>query len=263
MKSVAAAKLAKIFSEEILSSANWAEGIYRPRRRPCTVPRKQALVLANGDVHPCNMVEYVHEPIMGNLFEQSLTALWRGADWKHFRESLHRIVRFAPCSTINSSLSAATTNGSGPARSLLHKVRLERMNRYFSERREGFFIPSLSDIIGILPTGNSRLPRRQVHSRYRQFLLRTRPDFRSGQLPGVSIPSCMRDESEVSLTIFTSSQGRGDSLAGDCCLPTSVSREPRRISWPDTRPLRFAPVCAGAEPFASRLPCELGRGEEA
>ena len=129
MKSVAAAKLAKIFSEEILSSENWAEGIYRPRRRPCTVPRKQALVLANGDVHPCNMVEYVHEPIMGNLFEQSLTALWRGADWKHFRESLHRYCPFCPMQHHQFVHLRCDNKWVGAARSLLHKLRLERMDQ--------------------------------------------------------------------------------------------------------------------------------------
>lgn len=136
MRNVAAAKLAKLFSEEILSSANWAEGIYRPRSKPCTVLRKQALVLANGDVHPCNIVEYVHEPIMGNLFQQSLGALWRGADWGQVRESLHRYCPLCPMQHHQFVHLRCDNQWVTAVRYLLHTVRLESLEQIlFREAR--------------------------------------------------------------------------------------------------------------------------------
>ncbi|HEX7503464.1 MAG TPA: radical SAM protein, partial [Acidobacteriota bacterium] len=63
-----------------------ARGVYR-RPRPCAIPSFQAIVLANGDVHPCNMVEYTHQPVIGNLRERGFPELWRSAAWRDFRRS--------------------------------------------------------------------------------------------------------------------------------------------------------------------------------
>ena len=38
----------------------------------CTVPGNFCIILANGDVHPCNIHEYSHEPIIGNLFNYDM-----------------------------------------------------------------------------------------------------------------------------------------------------------------------------------------------
>jgi radical SAM protein with 4Fe4S-binding SPASM domain len=138
LRNSAAAKFATIFSEEIMSSAHWAEGIYRPESRPCTVPQKQALVLANGDVHPCNIVEYVHEPIMGNLFEQSLPAVWRGSHWKQFRESLHRDCPRCPMQYHLFVHLRCDNKWVGAARSLLHMLRLERMEQVLLKEARRF-----------------------------------------------------------------------------------------------------------------------------
>lgn len=80
-----------IFSENNLSISEWANGIYQPKNKnisPCQRPKYFTILLANGDVHPCNMIEYTHEPVMGNLLENSLTEIWNSEKWNDFRENL-------------------------------------------------------------------------------------------------------------------------------------------------------------------------------
>jgi len=80
-----------IFSEEVLSISEWAQGMYQPKNKgfsPCQRPKEFTIILANGDMHPCNIVEYTHEPVMGNLFEKSITEIWNGEIWNNFRKTL-------------------------------------------------------------------------------------------------------------------------------------------------------------------------------
>jgi radical SAM protein with 4Fe4S-binding SPASM domain len=64
----------------------YASGIYFPRQKPdCSRPAAFALVLANGEVHPCNGVEYRHQPVMGNIHQQCFPALWNSEAWNRYR----------------------------------------------------------------------------------------------------------------------------------------------------------------------------------
>ena len=88
-----------IFSENTLSISEWVNGIYQPRNKnisPCQRPKEFTILLANGDVHPCNMVEYTHEPVMGNLFESTLTKIWNNKKWNDFRENLFEKCELCP-----------------------------------------------------------------------------------------------------------------------------------------------------------------------
>ena len=88
-----------VFSERINSISNFTQGLYRPEElnpEPCKRPQEFTILLANGDVHPCNMVEYSHEPVMGNLFEQSLPEIWHSEKWNQFRENLFDYCRLCP-----------------------------------------------------------------------------------------------------------------------------------------------------------------------
>jgi len=88
-KEAAIASLENMFSYKI-SDYEWAHGIYRPSRikqDKCSRPSWFALILANGDVHPCNAVEYTHEPIMGNIFNESLIKIWSGKKYDDFRKN--------------------------------------------------------------------------------------------------------------------------------------------------------------------------------
>jgi glycosyltransferase involved in cell wall biosynthesis/phenylacetate-coenzyme A ligase PaaK-like adenylate-forming protein/MoaA/NifB/PqqE/SkfB family radical SAM enzyme len=86
-----------VFSERINSVSNFANGLYSPEQlNPCQRPKEFTIILANGDVHPCNMVEYSHEPVMGNLFENSLPEIWNSEKWNQFRETLFEYCRLCP-----------------------------------------------------------------------------------------------------------------------------------------------------------------------
>ncbi len=88
-----------VFSETINSINNFSQGIYKPEElypEPCKRPQEFTILLANGDVHPCNMVEYSHEPVMGNLFEQSLPEIWNSEKWNSFRENLFGYCKLCP-----------------------------------------------------------------------------------------------------------------------------------------------------------------------
>jgi len=89
--------LSNVFSEKITSLDNWANGIYWSRQQGCShVQRGFALILANGDVHPCNIVEYKHEPVLGNVFTNSFEEIWRSQKARDFRKELHESCALCP-----------------------------------------------------------------------------------------------------------------------------------------------------------------------
>lgn len=88
-KEVAISSLKNMFSDKI-SDQEWSSGAYRPSRIACEIcsrPSWFALILANGDVHPCNAVEYTHEPIMGNVLDESLIKIWSNKKYDDFRKN--------------------------------------------------------------------------------------------------------------------------------------------------------------------------------
>ncbi|MBF0503859.1 MAG: radical SAM protein [Candidatus Omnitrophica bacterium] len=89
--------LKNIFSQNIASFDNWANGIYWSRERGCPhVKRGFVLILANGDVHPCNIVEYKHEPVLGNVFKDSLTDIWQNQIARDYRKNFHENCNLCP-----------------------------------------------------------------------------------------------------------------------------------------------------------------------
>jgi radical SAM protein with 4Fe4S-binding SPASM domain len=72
-----------------------SEGKYWSRRY-CDIPRTAGLIMANGDVHPCNIVEYTHEPVMGNLTEESFSDIWFSDKWSLYRRTLNQKCIFCP-----------------------------------------------------------------------------------------------------------------------------------------------------------------------
>jgi len=63
-----------------------SRGAYRRVNGPvnCREPNGFAMVLAEGSVLPCNMVEYTDGPILGNVFEEKLGSIMRSDAWKNF-----------------------------------------------------------------------------------------------------------------------------------------------------------------------------------
>jgi radical SAM protein with 4Fe4S-binding SPASM domain len=79
---------------------DFAAGIYwhdpEEARARCRKPQEFALIYANGDVLPCNSVEYTHSPIAGNVRHQSLKEIWSGEDYTLFRRDRMDFCRLCP-----------------------------------------------------------------------------------------------------------------------------------------------------------------------
>lgn len=91
--------ISKLYSEKINSLNNYARGVYREldcSPSKCHAPNSFAMILPNGEVHPCNMVEYVHEPVMGNIFKNKLVEIWEGPEWNSFRQEKFKWCQFCP-----------------------------------------------------------------------------------------------------------------------------------------------------------------------
>jgi MoaA/NifB/PqqE/SkfB family radical SAM enzyme len=89
-------RLDSIFSPHLLDPAAWSHGKYQPQHQICGIPRRQALILANGDVYPCNFVEYTHEPVVGDLLRSSLSSIWEGPKWREFRRTKQAFCAWCP-----------------------------------------------------------------------------------------------------------------------------------------------------------------------
>lgn len=63
-----------------------AAGIYNLKKfKHCGRNSSMAMILGNGEIHPCNAVEYFHKPIVGDLYKQSLIQAWSSDKWKKVR----------------------------------------------------------------------------------------------------------------------------------------------------------------------------------
>jgi radical SAM protein with 4Fe4S-binding SPASM domain len=86
-----------LFAFENVSLSDMARGIYNPKScRGCGRNRSMAMILANGEIHPCNAVEYFHEPIVGNVRDMSLIEAWHAAKWQDVRHNGLRVCNMCP-----------------------------------------------------------------------------------------------------------------------------------------------------------------------
>jgi len=84
-----------LYGEQIGPISDLAQGIYW-KPNCCTKPLTMAVILAGGQVNPCILSEYTGEPVVGNLFEQSLTEIWYGEKWNELRKNLHEKCPLCP-----------------------------------------------------------------------------------------------------------------------------------------------------------------------
>ncbi len=79
---------------------DFASGAYWPDdlavRSVCRRPETFALIYPNGNVLPCNGVEYTHAPLVGNVLREELRTIWEGAAWAAFRRDRMDYCRFCP-----------------------------------------------------------------------------------------------------------------------------------------------------------------------
>lgn len=114
------------------SVEDFSRGVYQ-REKTCDRPRTFALVLANGDVHPCDIVEYTHEPVMGNLLHERLPAIWQSDRWSSFRNSLHEKCHLCP-KNLHTTIPLRRTT---PERQPLMELIKRRVKQFLGTRFRG------------------------------------------------------------------------------------------------------------------------------
>jgi len=94
--------------------SDFAAGIYWPDHEEaharCRKPEEFALIYANGDVLPCNSVEYTHDPIVGNIRQQGLKEIWTGEGYTRFRRERMDFCRLCPTGRHTGIAICATDN---------------------------------------------------------------------------------------------------------------------------------------------------------
>ena len=87
--------LAQVKSFLAMDPDEAATGVYNPNAE-CNRKENFSIILANGDVHPCNIIEYTHDPVVGNIFHDSFTNIWSGDKFKEFRQNDYRYCKYCP-----------------------------------------------------------------------------------------------------------------------------------------------------------------------
>lgn len=82
-------RVRSLYGKAVGRDSDLAKGVFWHGQR-CSIPRTAGLIMANGDVHPCNIVEYTHEPVMGNVRERVLSEIWKSGQWDAFRRDGHQ-----------------------------------------------------------------------------------------------------------------------------------------------------------------------------
>lgn len=77
----------------------------------CDKPTTFALIYSNGNVLPCNAIEYTHAPIVGNVLRQGLREIWQGPEQQEFRRSRMGFCQWCP---IQRHTGAAVTSVDNP-----------------------------------------------------------------------------------------------------------------------------------------------------
>jgi len=85
---------------EDANGRNYCRSIYGTRNRSktdCSRPYSFMIILQNGDVAPCNLVEYTHRPIIGNIYRDSLKNIWeKNPILEKFRQERFEDCQYCP-----------------------------------------------------------------------------------------------------------------------------------------------------------------------
>lgn len=76
-----------LFRFDDVSIRDISRGIYNLAIPGCGRNKSMAMILATGEVHPCNAIEYFHEPIMGNVKSQSLIKCYESSLWNDIKDN--------------------------------------------------------------------------------------------------------------------------------------------------------------------------------
>ena len=99
IRGTALTKIDTLYSEKLRSIAQWEKGVYQSFTNgssTCKTSQSFAMILANGDILPCQIVEYTHQPVMGNIKSKKLSEVWRNKKWVLYRKQGHEKCSLCP-----------------------------------------------------------------------------------------------------------------------------------------------------------------------
>jgi MoaA/NifB/PqqE/SkfB family radical SAM enzyme len=141
IKDIGINRLMELYGGDAGSVSDLAQGIYW-KNNYCQQSKGFVLVWSNGAVVPCFMCEYTTDPVMGNLFEDSLGNLWRSDKWETFRTNLHEKCELCPMHLHKKiPLKYKDAKFSGENRDMLHRI--------YHSRRFNAFRPAAKKIINL------------------------------------------------------------------------------------------------------------------
>lgn len=88
-----------IFNIKFNATSNFENGIYWPDERikeKCDIPNTFMIIEGDGNVLPCNAVEYNRDKIVGNILETPIEQLWKSDKWENFRIEKMNFCRECP-----------------------------------------------------------------------------------------------------------------------------------------------------------------------
>ena len=89
-----------LFNTKYNTIENYSEGIYWNDLNKvlslCDKPSKTAMILPNGNVLPCCMMEGSYNAIMGNIFESSFMEIWNNNKYQTFRKNKAEYCKSCP-----------------------------------------------------------------------------------------------------------------------------------------------------------------------
>lgn len=92
--------LKDLFNTKYNTIENYSKGIYwndfNKVLSLCDKPSKTAMILPNGNVLPCCMMEGSYNAIMGNIFESSFMEIWNNETYRMFRKNKAEYCKSCP-----------------------------------------------------------------------------------------------------------------------------------------------------------------------
>lgn len=98
LKWAATRLVSRLYGGTVERRRDLSRGVYNGKRGDfeCRTPAGFAMVLADGSVLPCNMVEYTNGPILGNVKKNGLAEIIRSDDWLDFKRNGYDYCRHCP-----------------------------------------------------------------------------------------------------------------------------------------------------------------------
>ncbi len=92
-------QIENILNPNFNSCKNYSNGIYWPDdniKKKCDIPNSFLIIEGDGNVLPCNAVEYNRNKICGNLFEKNIFDVWESEEITKFRNDKMDFCRECP-----------------------------------------------------------------------------------------------------------------------------------------------------------------------